>query len=176
MLKWDGMTAVVLSTRTFLFFSPIPFIVFVLLLQLPLYLVITTVPVVYIMRQSRVAQIRGHKAGSSPPSPLLCYTTYGACLAFLSREKLSIFFPRRMASNCAYTRFRQSLPPPFPKHYPRWESKSSRRPYCLKISSRFTTRRSGRPAAVSCTRYKPGSFPILYLRITYWRAIFFFFS
>ena len=40
-----------------------------------------------------VTQIRGHLAGSSPPSPLL---------AFLSREDFNpFFFPRRLASNCA---------------------------------------------------------------------------
>ena len=108
------MTAVVLSTRTFLFFSPIPFIVFVLLLQLPLYLVITTVPVVYIMRQSRVAQIRGHKAGSSPPSPLLCYTTYHVrCVpcVFITR-KVEHFLPSSTGIElCLHTLSTESSPP-----------------------------------------------------------------
>ena len=44
-----------------------------------------------------VTQIRGHTAGSSSP-PI----HYGSCLAFLSREDFSSFFPRRLASNCAY--------------------------------------------------------------------------
>ena len=46
-----------------------------------------------------VTQIRGHIAGSSPPLP----TTVRA-LHFLSREDFSSFFPRRLASNCAYPR------------------------------------------------------------------------
>ena len=44
-----------------------------------------------------VAQIRGHIAGPPPPSPLI--------RAFiLSGEEFSIFFPRRLASKCAYAR------------------------------------------------------------------------
>ena len=31
-------------------------------------------------------------------------THYGSCLAFLSREDFSSFFPRRLASNCAHLR------------------------------------------------------------------------
>ena len=46
-----------------------------------------------------VTQIRGHIAGSSPPLP----TTVRA-LHFLSQENFSCFFPRRLASNCAYPR------------------------------------------------------------------------
>ena len=46
------------------------------------------------------SQIRGHiAAGPSPPSPLRYNTP-----SFLSREEFSIFFPRRLASNCAYPR------------------------------------------------------------------------
>ena len=45
-----------------------------------------------------VTQIRGH-IRSRLFSPA---THYGSCLAFLSREDLSSFFPRRLASNCAY--------------------------------------------------------------------------
>ena len=47
-----------------------------------------------------VTQTRGHKAGSSPPSPLRCVPS------FLKREEFSTFFPRRPASNCAYPRYR----------------------------------------------------------------------
>ena len=66
------------------FFFPIPFIVFALLSLPPLV----------------VTQIRGHIAGSSPPSPLRWYVP-----SFLSREEdFSTFFPRRLASNCAYAR------------------------------------------------------------------------
>ena len=56
-----------------------------------------------------VTQIRGHTAGSSPPLP----THYGSCLAFLSREDFSSFFPRRLASNCAYPRQALSAVDPF---------------------------------------------------------------
>ena len=38
----------------------------------------------------------GVTAGSSPPSPLWY------ALSFLSREEFSTFFPRRLASDCAY--------------------------------------------------------------------------
>ena len=41
-----------------------------------------------------VAQIRGRIAGPPPPSPLRYVPS------FLSREEFSIFFPRRLASNC----------------------------------------------------------------------------
>ena len=43
-----------------------------------------------------VTQIRGRIAGSFPPP-----THYGSCIAFLSREDFSSFFPRRLASNRA---------------------------------------------------------------------------
>ena len=65
----------------FLFFFPIPFIVFALLLSLP---------------PSRNSDPGSHRRLFSPPPHC------GSCLAFLSREKLS--FPRRLASNCAYPR------------------------------------------------------------------------
>ena len=42
-------------------------------------------------------QIRGHIAGSSPPLPTTVRT-----LRLFSREDFSSFFPRRLASNCAY--------------------------------------------------------------------------
>ena len=45
-----------------------------------------------------VTQIRGHIAGLPPPSPLRHVPSY------LSREEVSIFFPRRLASNCTYPR------------------------------------------------------------------------
>ena len=54
-----------------------------------------------------VSQILGHIAGSSPPPH------YGSCLAFLSREDFSPFFPRRLASNCAYPRWALSAVDPF---------------------------------------------------------------
>ena len=40
----------------------------------------------------------------SSPSPLYI-RMYGSCLAFLSRKYFSTFFPRRLASHCAYERF-----------------------------------------------------------------------
>ncbi|CAM9125254.1 unnamed protein product, partial [Laminaria digitata] len=45
-------------------------------------------------------QIRGHIAGTPPPSPLRCMY-----LLFLSREEFSIFSPLRLAPNCAHTRY-----------------------------------------------------------------------
>ena len=45
-----------------------------------------------------VTQIQGHIAGPPPPSPLRHVPS------FLSREEVSIFFPRRLASNCTYSR------------------------------------------------------------------------
>ena len=47
-----------------------------------------------------ITQIRGHIAGSSPLLP-----TMVRAFAFLSREDVSAFFPRRLASNCAYPRY-----------------------------------------------------------------------
>ena len=55
-----------------------------------------------------VNQTRGHIAGSYPPLP----TTVHA-LHFLSREDFSSFFPRRLASNCAYPRQALSAVDPF---------------------------------------------------------------
>ena len=46
-----------------------------------------------------VIQIRGHTAGCSSPIP-----TAVRALHFLSREDFSSFFPRRLASKCAYLR------------------------------------------------------------------------
>ena len=45
-----------------------------------------------------VTKIRGHIAGPPPPFPLRHVPS------FLSREEFSIFFPRRLASNCTYPR------------------------------------------------------------------------
>ena len=45
-----------------------------------------------------IIPIRGHIAGPPPASPLRYVPS------FLSREEISIFFPRRLASNCAYPR------------------------------------------------------------------------
>lgn len=66
------------------FFFPIPSIIFALLpAALSLF----------------VTQTGGHIAGNRPPSPLRCLPS------FLSREKFTFSFPRRLASNCAYTRY-----------------------------------------------------------------------
>ena len=73
----------------------IPFIIFALLVPAP---------------SLFVTQIRRHISGTPPPSPLRYVPT------FLSREGFSTFFPRPLASNCAYTltrainrRFLQSI-------------------------------------------------------------------
>ena len=47
-----------------------------------------------------VTQIRRHTVGPSPPSPLRRYVPWT-----LSREGISAFSPRRLASNCAYPRY-----------------------------------------------------------------------
>ena len=82
--------SLVLATATtsflFLFFS-IPFIILAPLSS-------PSLPV--------VTQIWGHIAGP-PPSPLRYVPS------FISREELSIFFPRRLASNCAYPRCYEAL-------------------------------------------------------------------
>ena len=83
-------------TLDFFFFKyfPVPFNVSALLL--PCSVLVAT-------------QIRGsHKKTLLRPRP-----HYGACLAFLSREDFSSFFPRRLASNCLFVlRFKpyQALP------------------------------------------------------------------
>ena len=53
-----------------------------------------------------VTQTRGHivVAGSLLPPPHY----NGSCLSFLSREDFSSFFPRRLAWDCAYPRYRRS--------------------------------------------------------------------
>ena len=61
----------------------IPFTIFALLFSLP---------------PSRNSDPGSHGRLFSPP------THGGSCLAFLSREDFSSFFPRRLASNCAYPR------------------------------------------------------------------------
>ena len=60
------------------FFPPIPFIIFALLSSLP---------------PSLSADPGSHSRLFSPP------THYGSCLAFLSRDDFSSYFPRRLASN-----------------------------------------------------------------------------
>ena len=50
--------------------------------------------------RSRNSQIRGHIAGSSSPSPL----RFVPCIFIAERLHFSTFFPRRLASNCAYIR------------------------------------------------------------------------
>ena len=64
--------------HSLIYFS-ITFIVFALLFALP---------------PSRNSDPGSHSRLFSPP------THYGSCLAFLSREDFSSFFPRRLASNC----------------------------------------------------------------------------
>ena len=53
-----------------------------------------------------VTQIRGQSRLFSPP------THHGSCLAFLSQD-FSSFFPRRLASSCAYPRQALSAVDPF---------------------------------------------------------------
>ena len=71
---------------TYLFFHPI---------YCPRTMLSSSLPVV---TTAVVAQIRGYIAGLPPPSPLRYLPS------FLSREQFSIFFPRRLASNCTYPR------------------------------------------------------------------------
>ena len=71
------------STRTTIFFPPIPFIIFALLFSLP---------------SSRNSDPGSHGRLFSPPPH------YGMRHAFLSRQDFSSFFTRRLASNCAYPR------------------------------------------------------------------------
>ena len=56
---------------------------------------------------SRNSDPGSHSRPFSPP------THYGSCLAFLSREDFSSFFPRRLASNCAFPRKALSAVDPF---------------------------------------------------------------
>ena len=69
----------------FCFFFSNPLIIFALVFSLP--------PI-----NSRNSDPGSHSRLFSPP------TQYGSCLAFLSRQDFSSFFPRRLASNCAYPR------------------------------------------------------------------------
>ena len=52
----------------------------------------------YSLSPSRNSDPGSHSRLFSPP------THYGPCLAFLSRQDISSFFPRRLESNCAYPR------------------------------------------------------------------------
>ena len=79
------------ATSTFYFFIIFFFIPFTILALLA-----HSLPV--------VTKIRGHIAGSSLLSPPHYGITTPSFLLFLSREELSIFFPHRLASNCAYPR------------------------------------------------------------------------
>ena len=74
-----------LEVRISLFFVFIPVIVLALVFSLP--------PI-----NSRNSDPESHSRLFSPP------THCGSCLAFLKREDFSSFFPRRLASNCAYPR------------------------------------------------------------------------
>ena len=75
-----GSIAVAFAESICLFFPPlIPFIILALLSR--------SLPV--------VTQIRGRIVGPPPPSPLRFVPS------FLSREEFSIFFPLRLALNCA---------------------------------------------------------------------------
>ena len=89
--KWNTHTLVVslhLHPREMqALFFPIPFIIFPRLVLLP---------------ASRISD-PGPQSRLPPPQP---HSTYGTCLAFLSREGFSTFFRRRFASNsCAYPRY-----------------------------------------------------------------------
>ena len=55
-------------------------------------------PIFFSLSFQVVTQIRGHTAGSSPRFPLRYVPS------FLSRKDFSLFFPCRLASNCAYPR------------------------------------------------------------------------
>ena len=55
---------------------------------------------------SVVTQTRGHIAASSPCQLRSYPSTVRALQALSSREDFSYFFPRRLASNCAYTPFK----------------------------------------------------------------------
>ena len=76
----------------FSFFVSVPFIIFALLFSLP---------------PSRNSDPGSHSRLFSP------LTHYGSCLAFLSREDFSPFFPRRLASTCAYPRYALSAVDPY---------------------------------------------------------------
>ena len=82
--------------------------IFHLFIVLTYFLSYFEVPGIYYLRPSlppiRIL-IRSRKSDPESHSRLFCPPPYyGSCLAFLSREDLSSFFPRRLASNCAYPR------------------------------------------------------------------------
>ena len=64
-------------------------------------------PFFFSLPASRNSDPGSHSRPFSPPPH------YGSCLAFLSREHFSSFFPRRPASNCAYPRWALSAVDPF---------------------------------------------------------------
>ena len=58
----------------------------------------------------RTTQIWGHLLVVGPSSPLRFHSrVQGSCLSFVSLEDFSPFFPRRLASNCAYPRYRRAV-------------------------------------------------------------------
>ena len=81
-----------LQTARFLPPAPLPVIMFALIFSLP---------------PSRNSHLGSHNRLFSPAPHC------GSCLAFLSREDFSSFFPRRLASNCAYPRQALSAVDPF---------------------------------------------------------------
>ena len=55
---------------------------------------------------SCITHTRDHIAGTPPsPLPTANYRVHAFIFIFLSREEFSFFFPRRLASNCANTRY-----------------------------------------------------------------------
>ena len=76
------------------FFFSILFIIFALLFSLP---------------PGRNSDPGSHSRLFSPPTH-----HYGSCLAFLSREYFSSFFPRRLASNCPMERINRRVPHSIP--------------------------------------------------------------
>ena len=78
--RFRGIPGIIYILRRIIYIS-IPFTIFALLFSLP---------------PSRNSDPESNSRLFSPP------THYGSCLAFFSREDFSSFFPRRLASNCAY--------------------------------------------------------------------------
>ena len=105
-------------------------------------------PIYYLRSSTPSSCLPSRYSDPGSQSRLFTVPNCGACLAFFSREEFSIFFPGRLASNCAYryTLLIQALSTvsfSFP------ETPSSMRielqQKILEIS-RFTTRRPERPA------------------------------
>ena len=89
---------------------------------------------------SRITQIRGHIAGSSPSSPLCKPYNNGSCLdwwTFLSREEFSYFFPLGLARTVlthAIRRRTQQLRVLFILSFLQISSKSHQHYYSLHVS------------------------------------------